>query len=770
MEFLEYRFIEPELEIDTKKRQPASYLRRRFRVSKKIVKAQMSTTALGCYIGYLNGVRVDEQLLLPGYTDYNYRVQSNTYDVTRLINIGENMIGAIVGDGWYRGALGIRSVRNGYGDKIKFACVLMLMYEDGSTQNIYSDSSWEATQEGALRENDLKVVEHFDAKRDWEMRGWNEPKGECVPDTAIWHEVLETSCALTVIPQQGERIVEHEVFVPTVLHTPDGNVVLDFKQNLSGHVEFTVCGKSGQSVELTMGEVLDEKGNFTQKNLVAEGAGSVNGELGQKLIYDLRDGKQTYKSKFLISGYRYVLLSQWPENVEAKNFKSIAVYSDIPMAGEFECSNTLINQMVKNVRWSMKSNFIDIPTDCPTRERSGWTADISVFSESACFLSDPRKFLKKWLADFILEQGQDGSLPFVVPQVGYRRMQRSCKGWSDALANVAMTLYRFYGEEEVIHLVYDAIKRYVDFDRKRAHRKNKLLFYKKGKHRKYIIETGFHYGEWLEPGSVMAKDFLKDLFIPDTEVTTAWFYQTANQLAQMAGVLGKEADRKEYQELATQIRRAYQKEFLQKEQIRFKRQCRLVRPLAMKIVSDEQMEQMARALNEMCIANNYKIGTGFLTTYQILPVLAENGFADTAYKMLENMDMPGWLYPLTKGATTTWENWYGIDEYNIPRDSHNHYATGSVVQWLFSYCAGITPTKPGFDEIQIRPTPGGSLSYAKARYHSIKGDIISEWEIIENDFFLYVETPEGVVCRIVMPDGQEHKYLGGKKKLHAKLL
>ena len=760
-ELLKKSFIEPEVdEFNPKMPQPASYIRRVFTVKKAVAKAQLHMTALGVYRGFLNGEVLDEQLLTPGYTDYNFRVQYQTYDVTDRINLGENAIGAMVGDGWYRGCINIGSIRNSYGTKIKLSFVLLITYADGEQVCVLSDENCKATQNGALRENNTKTIERYDATM--ELFGWNEPGY----DDSAWHGVLKEEYTGLVIPQQGERILRQERFKPTVLHTPDGNTVLDFGQNFAGWITFSVTGIAGHQMTITMGETLDENGNFTMKNLAAEGASLISGEVGQKLEFICKDGKQTYEPFFQYCGFRYALLDNWPEEVKAENFEGVAIYSEMDYHGDFTCSNEMINQLVRNVRWSQKSNFVDIPGDCPTRERTGWTADISVFSETACYLSDPKKFLMKWLEDYKLEQSEDGNLPFVVPDGGKGGMQRGCMGWSTTIANLAMTLYRFYGETEILESVYDTVVRFVQFNLERAKKRNPYLFFKHYKHRDLIIETGFHYGEWLEPGSKMFKDYIRDLFYPDTEVTTAWFYQTVKQLAEMAEILGRAEDIQKYSDLAAKLKTAYQINFLKDGLVESKRHCRYVRPLSMGLIEPEKENIVAATLNGKCRENDYRIGTGFLTTWQLLQVLTKHGYTDTAYKMLENTKQPGWLYEVSKGATTTWENWYGIDENGVPVDSHNHYAPGSVVAWLFKYCAGIRPLTPGFGKVLVAPTPGGSLTWAKAEMASIHGKITSSWRIEKGSLYLDVETP--VDAQILMPNGEIHEVSAGQHNFHCK--
>lgn len=752
-EFGKY-FVEPEIQEDTETEQPGSYIRRNIQITKTVESAQLAMTALGVYEGYVNGKRLENQMLTPGYTNYYWRVQYQVYDVKDLLNPGENVIASVIGDGWYRGCIDIGSKRNCYGTKTKWMFCLSVCYEDGTEEFIYSDEMCRATQEGPLRENNLKTIERYDARR--ELHGWNEPGY----DSSIWHGVRLSPYDGLVVLQEGEPVLEQERFKPEVLHTPDGNTVLDMGQNFAGYVWFRVTGKAGRCVSLTMGEVLDEEGNFTMKNLAAEGAGAISGEVGQRLEYTLKEGTQQFRPLFLHSGFRYVLLRNWPEEVRPENFAGVAVYSGISQTGDFTCSNEWINRLVRNVRWSQKSNFVDIPGDCPTRERSGWTADISVFCETACYLSNPRKFLKKWIQDYKSEQGEDGNLPFVVPGAGKPTRQRGCMGWSNAICNISMTLYRFYGEKEDLEDVYDCVKRFVDFNVERAKKKNPFFFYKSGAHRKYIIETGFHYGEWLEPGSAMYKDYLKDLLYPDTEVTTAWFFQTAMQLAKMAQILQRTEDMEHYRNLAKKIYRAYQTEFLKDGQVHSKRQCRYVRPLSMGLIPSEKRAATAAELNRMCQENAYRIGTGFLTTWQLLSVLTDAGYVDTAYRILENTEKPGWLYAVTKGATTTWENWYGLTDEGVPVDSHNHFAPGAVVAWLFSTCAGIRPLKPGFEKIQIKPVPGGTLKFARAEYISCRGKIVSAWEI-KDGFRLHVEIPQGVDAVIELPDGTKEEVSGG---------
>lgn len=765
---LKFSFIEPEAETPKENCiQPASYIRKTFYIETAVKKATLYTTGLGVYSTYINGCDVNDSLLMPGFTNYNKRVQYFTKDVTNQISIGKNVIAAILGDGWYRGSLGAFSKRAFYGNKIKFAAALELVTEAGTIW-VYTDEDTKATQEGAIRGNDLKTFEIVDMTK--ELSGWNLSEF----DDSCWHRCHVVSYEGEIVPNQGELIKEHERFTPKLINTPNKETVLDFGQNISGHVAFTVSGPRGTKVILEMGETLDENGNFTVKNLseincsqITEGMEIPDSVFGQTLVYTLKEGNQHYKSQFLISGFRYVRLSNWPEEIKVENFEAVAIYGDLVYSGEFTCSNERINQLVNNVRWSQKSNFVDVPTDCPTRERAGWTGDVNVFSETACYLSDTRKFLKKWLQDFVGLQKPDGSLPFIVPEipmfsdgVDMQNLPYSSAGWSDALLNVPLVLYRFYGDKESISLVYDAAKRYVDFNVIRAKEKHKLHFYKLGAHYRYILDTGYHWGEWLEPGSSMMKDSIRALAFPDAEVATAWFYHSAKQLSQMAEILGKEEDQRKYSNLAEKIQKAYKREFLQWGGVQSKRQCKFVRPIAMEIADEKQARRIVKTLHKKCVKNQYKIGTGFLTTYQILQVLTDYGYKEDAYKMFTQSSCPGWMYELDKGATTIWENWMGIDDAGVPKDSQNHYAMGAAVAWLFSHVGGVTPLKPGFAQVKIQPVVVGDLEWACTSYQSVHGKITTKWEREGSKFRLLISLPENVKALVVMPDGQKHHVSG----------
>ncbi len=738
-------FIEPEGPIETKVQQPASYLRGVLDLDGKVVSAELAITACGVYRCFVNGRPVTDQVFTPGFTYYRERLQYQRYDVTGLVASGTNVVGVVLGDGWYRGKIGAFSRRNHYGTKTKLAAVLTVTFSDGSVAQLTTGSDWRATQDGPIRMSDWKDGEVYDARM--EIDGWAEPGF----DDRGWHGVAASAYDGELVPSRGEPITEHERFRPEVLTTPDNSTVLDFGQNLFGYVEFSVNGPAGRTVRLTHGETLDEHGNFTLKNVSMPGALEKRTGLRQEIAYTLREGSQTYKPRFTAHGFRYVKVEDWPEEVGPESFAAIAVYSDMKQLGEFSCSEVLLNKVTGNTRWSQKGNFLDIPTDCPTRERAGWTGDIGVFAETGGYLMDINRFLTKWLRDLALQQDPDGRVASIVPDVGMFKYMDGSAGWADAAVIVPHTLYRLYGNTEVLNAQYESMKRWLGFVRRRARRTGLFSRHRFSPHRKFIVDTGYHWGEWLEPGHDMGKDVLRNTFVPDAEVATAYFAYSAALLADVAAVLGKIDDASEYAELSANVKAAYRDAFTSDGIVESDRQCRYVRPVALDLLPEEEKAENVARLNDLVVANDYRIGTGFLTTPFILPVLTDYGYPNTAYRVALNRKRPGWLYEVEKGATTIWENWNGLDEHNVPKDSFNHYSFGTIVGWLFSRVAGISPLEPGFAKSRIRPVPGGGLKQAKCRYESAAGMISSSWTADDGEFRLTVDVPTETL--VELPDG-----------------
>ena len=733
-------FVEPERTTPPKGAAPPSYVRKTFRVDRAIASASIHLSACGLYRAFINGLPVTEQVFLPGFTDYRYRLQYQTFDVGHHLSKGENVIGVVLGDGWYRGKQGLLDLQNVYGDKIKLLAYLTIQYTDGTTGFLHTDPSWKATQQGPLRMSDLKDGASYDATL--EMQGWQFPGF----DDTDWHAVLPSSYAGALIPTEGVPIREKEAFQPTILTTPKGQQVLDFGQNLAGYVRFVVKGPKGHTVKLTHGETLDENGNFTLQHLKPRGR-------FQEIHYTLKDGHQSFQPCFTLHGFRYVWLENWPTAVQAKDFTALAVYSDLKPVGEFHCSNPQINQLFSNIKWSQKSNYVDVPTDCPTRERGTWTGDFAVFFKAGCYLMESNAFAQKWLNDLLISQQPNGLVATHIPSQGYEkftRYQGSC-GWGDAAVIIPYDFYEMYGDVAILERHYKSMKRWVDYLCQKAQRSHWTSWLKRNPYRAYTLDTGFHFGEWNEPNSSMAQQQIKNLLFPDAEFATAYFAHAVDLVAKVADILQQETDRERYRALFKKIKQAYQYNFTTNGIIHQNRDAKYVRPVFFELIDAPQRKENIQILNDRIVANGYQIGTGFLSTPFLLPVLCDYGYVDTAYKMLENDRSPSWLYSVRKGATTIWESWEGLNEQGVPKDSLNHYSYGAVVSWLFNYCAGIKPLLPGFQKIQLKPYPGGSLKQVHCRFKSPSGPIAVTWELDQGFFNLQISVPVETV--VSLPDG-----------------
>ena len=674
---------------------------------------KIALSALGVYRAYLNGEPLSEEVFLPGRTSYDVRLQVQEYDLK--LKPGKNVLCVQVNQGWYK-------------NQTALYCDL----KDG----------WKCSNEGPLLFADMKIGEVYDAAKE---TNWLDISF----DDSTWENPKEMVYEGDLIPHEGERITEHEFFLPEVLHTPDGGIVLDFKQNIAGYVEFKVEGKKGQIVKMVYGETLDENGNFTQKNLMFK-KNKQTGNTDQTIEYRLKDGCQIYKPQASVHGFQYVKPEDWPTEIKAEDFRAIAVYSDLKQVGSFECSNPLVNQLVSNIRWSTKGNFLDIPTDCPQRERAGWTGDIMVYSIPATYQMDTLKFLRKWLKDVVAEQGKDGRIKNIVPDGGMPPFMDGAAGWSDAIIKLPWVLYQFYGDKTILSENYEAMKKHVDFMIERSH-KRKIWNAGKGNHWNDLIDTGFHWGEWLEPGSSMPAGALKGFTVPDVEVASAYYAWSAQKLSEIALVLDHSEDAEYYKRISEKVKKAYRKEFLKNGRVESNRQCRYVRPVALDLVDENTKKQIVSDLNEMVKENRYHIGTGFLSTPHICNVLSDFGYTESAYRLLENEEQPGWLYEVKQKATTMWENWYGKDDQGHVKNSLNHYSPGAIISWLYSRCAGIQPLEPGFEKICIAPAVGGSFQYVKCSYQSKAGLIRSNWRREGSAFTLELETPR--ITEVHLPDG-----------------
>lgn len=721
-----------------KQRYPVDCFRKVFSAG-QVQKARLYLTACGLYEARLNGRRVGDALLTPGSTDYRKRIQYQVYDVTDLLRGGENAMTVELADGWYRGSNGGAGQTNTFGTQTKLLAQLELTLADGTTQTVCSDGSWAWSNDGPIRFADLKDGEIVDANRE--------------PSYSGSVRVVEEHAPLTA--SDNVPVLERERFAPVErITTPSGKTVLKYAQNLSGYVSFRVTAHKGQRVHITMGETLDDSGELTLRNIqcITKGRPSPL----QELDYTCREGVNEYTPKFYYGGFQY---AQVDTDVEfrTEDFTAVAVYSAFEETSKFECSNRLINQFYHNTLWSLKSNSTDVPTDCPTRERMGWTGDSQVFFNTASYLTDYAAFARKHVRDIFDRQWRSGRLPQIAPfaneSPSINKMNGSV-GWACAGVYIPYYFYQKYGDDRLLRAYYDNMLRYADFMIRRAGKWGGIFakpMHLAHKNRKYAVNCGKSYGEWAEPNDVMAFHGI-DFFIPHPEESTAYTYFTLKRVLEIASILGKPetpqlARIREYSEGA---KRAYQ-ELVTKDgySLDTDRQAKLVRPLYMGLLTPEQEAFARKRLIAALDHYGWRLGTGFLSTPMILDVLAGLDIS-YAYRLLENEEMPGWLFMPKSGATTIWEAWEG-NQKDKWIASLNHYSKGAVCEWLMNTMCGIRIT--GEKHVTIAPKPGGDITFARASYWSICGNVTTSWERTENGYRLTVGIPANTTAEILLPDG-----------------
>ncbi len=730
-------WIDPEPPHEPEKRQPSSILRCRF-MAETAESAVLYITCHGLYEAFLNGQRVGSFVLAPGTGDYHKRLTVQAYPVTDLLQEGENTLTVILGDGWYRGSVGIDGLRNYYGTDLALLCQL----EADGKVICCSGGDWEASQEGPLRENDLQQGEFYDARRE---------------EVTLWHPVKVRDYGFAnLAPTESVPITEQERLPGRLFRTPDGRTVIDFGQNLAGYTEFRLTARAGQRITLRHGETLDENGNFTQKNF-DPGDRNKNGGIPQKITYICKEGRNVYKPSFAIFGFRYALVDTDADLSDAV-FTAIAVSSRMEQTGFFTCGNEDVNRLFQNSLWSMKSNFVDIPTDCPTRERAGWTGDAGVFAPTAVFLMDCLPVLRKWLGECRLAQGEDGLVQNIAPVNNsgsmISNMLQGSSGWGDACILVPWALYQAYGDASILEENYEMMTRWLSFVTKRASktRPQNLL----NPWHKYLVDEGFHFGEWCQPDIDNGQAMKKTMMTGAPEVATAYYYRSASLLSRIAGILGRTADAARFAEIAENAKKAYRHTCTKKGRIHSDRQCEYVRPIAFGLLDDGEVQAAADDLDALVKRTGYHLNTGFLSTPDLCRVLADNGHADTSFRLLLQTECPGWLYAVKKGATTIWETWDGVRPDGTVHDSLNHYSYGAISGWLFDGVCGIRLCA---GHLEICPHPCRELGFAKAKWHSPAGTIVSGWSFDADHVQYDITVP--IPAIIHLPDGSVHEVEAG---------
>ncbi len=712
-----------------------SIFARRFSVKAGLVRATARATAVGLYYLYVNGKVTTDALFTPGFTAYDKRVLVQEYDVTELLSEGENTLALSVGRGWAASLVQFHT----YTDHVSVIAELSLEYADGSSLCIGTDESFSVYSSKVLA-SELYDGEIYDATH--------------VP-ALLGKAALDPSITVQTVRHQGEWIKAHERFAPRLIVTPKGERVLDFGQNLAGYVEIRMQGKAGQRIVLSHGEVLDRDGNFYNENYR---------DAKSLATYILKDGENLLRPFFTFYGYRYVRLDSYPyEEVDLSAFTSVAVYSDMERTGDFHTGNPKINRLYQNVVWGQRSNFLDIPTDCPQRdERVGWTGDAQVFIRTATLNYNVKRFFEKWLTDMMLDQEKDGAIHRIVPFINITMDggDRFSAGWSDAGVICPWEIYLAYGDKALLSEHFPMMKAWVDYVRARGEEEALWL-------------GDWHFGDWLGMENAHIEGCLYGATQTDL-IASAYFYYVTGLLIRAGRALG--IDMKEYEALRVRQREAFRSTFMKdgltvlypkydglatNRPVQGITQTSLALVLRFGLCEEDEREKTAAHLAKMIRENGTHLMTGFLGTGNLLWALAENGQIETALDLLFQESYPSWLFSVGHGATTMWEHWDGMKEdgsfWPVSMNSFNHYAYGSVYDFIFGMLAGVQNAEgtAGYTRLIIRPTLDSR--FGDHLYASLKTEngLLSSAYYFEGERVRYeFSIPKNTVATIVLPCGK----------------
>jgi alpha-L-rhamnosidase len=716
--------VDDDMSFRTRRLPRPPFFRRSFELPSRPVRARVHVTAHGVYELRLNGAKVGDHELAPGWTDYRIRVQYQTHDVTDQLVEGENVLGAIVADGWWSGFYGQNPRRAGqhYGTTPELLAQLVVDFADGSQQVIATDGSWRE-RSGPLRFADLLMGERYEAAA--ELGAWDAPGY----DDSDWQPVRITGTdRSTLVPTLDPPVrVTRELRPVSVESRGDGRFIVDLGQNMVGRVRLTVRGaEPGRRIVLRHAEVLDG-GELYVTNLRAAEATDTYVAAG-------RDA-EVFEPRFTFHGFRYVEVSGYPGELTADDLVGRVLQSDTPDVGTFSCSDPMVRQLQSNIEWGQRGNFLSVPTDCPQRdERLGWTADAQIFLPTACYNADVSAFFTKWMQDVRDTQSSEGWVTDVAPAIAIDRI--GAPAWGDAATIMPWHLYRTYGDLRFLSDSFDSMVAWVGW----IERHNPDLVWRKA--------VGAHYGDWLQVDASTPRDVL----------ATAYFALDADLVARAAEVLGRRAEADRYADLAERIRRVFVKEFVADDgRITGGTQTCYLLALAFDLLPEELVAMAVDHLVADIEAHDRHLTTGFVGVAYLCPTLTRFGHAELAHTLLLQDSYPSWGYSIRHGATTIWERWDGWTEehgfQSANMNSFNHYSLGSVGQWLYSDVAGIDQSagSVGFADLVVRPRVDGRLTWAEGSYDSPRGMVRTRWERHRGELTLTVDVPPGASATVHVP-------------------
>ncbi|MCX4680816.1 glycoside hydrolase family 78 protein [Streptomyces sp. NBC_01433] len=707
---------------------PAGRLRQEFRLGRRnVARARLYSTALGLYEAYLNGERVGEDRLAPGWTDYRKRVQYQTYDVTALLRPGGKALAVTLAAGWYAGSIGWFGPHQ-YGEQPAVLAQLEITYTDGTSERVVSDTGWRAAA-GPVTEADLMAGETYDGRL--ETDGWTRTGF----DDSAWTgaDAVDGVTAVVVAGVDGPSRVAQELTARAVTEPEPGVFVFDLGQNMVGTARLTVSGPAGTTVRMRHAEVLNPDGTIYTANLRTARATDT---------YILKGrGTETYEPRFTFHGFRYVEVTGYPGRPSRDAVVGRVIHTAAPFTMDFSTNVPQLDQLHSNITWGQRGNFVSIPTDTPARdERLGWTGDINVFAPTAAYTMESARFLTKWLQDLRDDQATDGAFPDVAPLVG--PVGKGVAGWGDAGVTVPWALYRAYGDVRVLEQSWASMVKWLDY----------LTTHSTG-----LLRPDEGYGDWLNIQDETPKDV----------IGTAYFAHSADLVARTAGVLGK--DPEPYRALFGRVREAFRAAYVSAGgRVKGDTQTAYVLALSMDPLTATDRGPAADRLVALIEAKDWHLSTGFLGTPRLLPVLTATGHTDVAYRLLTQRTFPSWGYQIDRGATTMWERWDSIRPdgsfLDAGMNSFNHYAYGSVGEWMYANIAGIAPGAPGFRKIVVRPRPGGGVTKAQGRFDSLYGPVTTRWSTGRKGFSPRVSFPANTTAEVWVPGGSSASAEGGSAR------
>ena len=737
---------------------PAYRLRGEIGVERPVAKARLYVTAHGIHEPWLDGVRVGEDELTPGYTEYRSRTQVMTYDVTGRLTPGRHVLGAVLADGWYRGQVGLIRAHDQWGDTTAFLAQLHIEYADGGSATFGTDAGWRWAPSHILVA-DLIAGQSED-------RRLAEPEW-CTPsyDASRWVPVavVERGYGQLVTPPAPPVRTVEEIRPVSVTAIGSGRHIVDLGQNINGRIRLRDLGPAGTELTLTHAEALGPDGDVTTDHLRPAvpflpeplPAGQVDTVVSAGIRGDVFD------PRFTTHGFRYVRVDGHPGPLTADDVTGAVVHTQLEPRGSFACSDDRIGRLHDAAVWSFRDNACDIPTDCPTRERAGWTGDWQLYVPTASYLYDVAGFSIKWLRDLAVEQWPDGTLGNMAPmppaeRSGFLEKVNGSAGWGDAIVLVPWELFGEYGDTAVLAEMWPHMVSWLDRTERMAatgrHPDRIARRPDPAEHETYLWDTGFHWGEWLEPGAEPT-DFPAFIAADKSDVATAFFAWSTRHAAVVARALGNEQDAQRYERLSARVVDAWRAEFVAGGHVTPRTQANLVRALTFGLVPEHLRQRTADDLAALVTEAGTHLGTGFLATPDLLPVLADHGYLDLAYDLLFQDSSPSWLTMIDRGATTVWERWDGVDADGVPHESLNHYSKGAVVSFLHRYVAGLRRLAPTWRRFRVRPRPGAGLAWARTAHVTPHGTAAVAWERAGDALAVEVTVPPGCVAEVILPDG-----------------